>query len=266
MVCKDYTVSEAVDNTVNNDNFQLHTHQEYEVYMFLEGSTKYVVEEKVYSLKAGDIIVIRKNELHRAYHEKNTRYGRMVFWISPDFFVRNNCTEYEEIFLPSSGHYGNKIDAELVHSSGLYDAIMRLKKYTKNFEVGNTPISDSIITEILYLINRVHTFAYEDISNEPVNSIVKYINENYTSNIRLEDIAEKFFISKYHLCRIFKSATGLTVQGYIKQKRLSLARDLCSSGKSLSDAASMAGFGDYSGFYRTYVKEYGVKPKSKVLK
>ena len=63
-----------------------------------------------------------------------------------------------------------------------------------------------------------------------------------------------------------KSTSDMKLKSQLTVSGLSLARDLCASGKSLSEAASMAGFGDYSGFYRTYVKEYGVRPKSKIIK
>ena len=45
----------------SNSNYQLHRHEEYEIYMFLEGDSKYVVEDKTYPLKPDDIIIIKKN-------------------------------------------------------------------------------------------------------------------------------------------------------------------------------------------------------------
>ena len=75
-------------------------------------------------------------------------------------------------------------------------------------------------------------------------------------------LAEKFYISKYYLCRAFHKATGLTVHDYIRLKRLNLARELKAEGKSISEAAMMAGFTDYSSFYRAYLKEYGVSPRN----
>ncbi len=84
-----YYSYEATSNNVSNahTHYQLHSHDEYEIYIFFEGDSKYVVEENTYTLKSGDIIIIRKHELHRVYHNSLAKYHRMVFMISPEFFV-----------------------------------------------------------------------------------------------------------------------------------------------------------------------------------
>ena len=49
------------NKNVSNKYYQLHSHEEYEIYMFFEGDSKYVVEENSYSLKQGDVVIIRKH-------------------------------------------------------------------------------------------------------------------------------------------------------------------------------------------------------------
>ena len=75
-------------------------------------------------------------------------------------------------------------------------------------------------------------------------------------------LADKFYLSKYYLCRAFHKATGLTINEYVRRKRLVLVHELKDEGRSLTEAALMAGFHDYSSFYRAYVKEYGVSPRN----
>ncbi|MBQ7793426.1 MAG: helix-turn-helix transcriptional regulator, partial [Clostridia bacterium] len=165
-----------------------------------------------------------------------------------------------QAFFSSKKNLGNKINSEIVRSSGLYDAIMRLKKYSDSFTT-QAPITDCALTEILYILNNISDFSIADMSNNQLKEIIAYINRHFTEDISLDDISEKFFISKYYLCRQFKKFTGHTLQGYIRHKRLALVQELYNSGKSLSDSAVLAGFSDYSSFYRTYLNEYGVSPK-----
>ena len=94
---------------------------------------------------------------------------------------------------------------------------------------------------------------------------MSYINNNYNSNISLGDVAEKFFISKYHLCHMFKKATGLTVHRYITQKRITNVRESMGEGINITSAVINAGFSSYSSFYRSYIKEYGIPPKEGLL-
>ena len=111
-----YTLEETVTEKPSNNHkfFQLHDHDNYEIYMFLEGDTKYVIEENVYNLSYGDLIVIRKNQLHRTYHNTPTRYKRIILNVSPEFFSENNCPTYEKIFTDINSNIGGKIDYQIV--------------------------------------------------------------------------------------------------------------------------------------------------------
>lgn len=247
---------------ISDYQFSLHTHDEYEIFMFLEGDAHYVVDGKYYSLEPHDIIIIRRNEMHRIFHHNlNTLYSRLVIMVEPEFFKINNCSEYERQFTEIHEGRGHKISADIVRSSGLHDAIMRLKKYTNDFNNINTAIAKATITEILHIINEVKLFTDDDTPNSQLRSIMTYVNSNYTSNITLEEIADKFFISKYYLCHMFKKATGLTLHKYITQKRISLAKTYISQGVNITSAVMDAGFNNYSSFYRAYTKEFGITPK-----
>lgn len=249
------------DPSANNTDFQLHEHSDYEIYMFIEGDSKYIVENKNYTLSPDDVIIIRKNEMHRVFHNSPSKYTRLVLSVSPQFFSANNCPEYEEAFLSTSSDFGNKIACEVVHSSGIYDAMLRLKKY---YESGaDAPVLNAVVTEILYIINKIPSFETPYFTNVTIKNVINYLNSNYKAEISLDNLCEKFYISKYYLCRTFKQATGLTVQEYVRQKRLVYAYELKKTGKTLSEAAFAAGFTSYSSFYRSYIKKYCSSPKEK---
>lgn len=256
-----YDISEVMVDEPSNKNFHLHNHDSYEIYLFLEGDASYIVEGNTYSLEPYDIIIIRRYQMHRVFHNStNKKYRRAVLMVSPEFFEKNNCAEYENEFKKASSEAGNKIDANTVRKSGLYDAFMRIKRYSNNYEKLNNPVVNATVTEILYLINEITTFKTADISNKQLRAVISYINNRYTENITLDGLEEKFFISKYHLCRIFKKATGHSIHSYITHKRITKVRELTADGMSLGDAALSAGFGDYSAFYRAYVKEFNTTP------
>lgn len=256
-----YTLDETIIQAPSNDYFRLHNHNEYEIYIFLEGDSHYVVEERNYSLSPGDMIIVRKHEMHRVFHNSEKLYRNFVLIVDPEFFKAKGCEEYENAFLNQTYKLGNKINADDVRSSGLYDAIMRLKKYSDDFTNAYTPIADSIMVEILYLINKINVFEDGVASNKCIKNVINYINNNFTDEITLDMLCSNFFVSKYHLCRIFKKATGLTIQNYITQKRLMFAYEFQKSGHSLIESAFAAGFKDYAAFYRAYTKRFGVSPK-----
>lgn len=47
--------------------------------------------------------------------------------VNPQFFVENGCTNYEAQFIKAPIGKGHKIPADLVRSSGLFDAFLRYK-------------------------------------------------------------------------------------------------------------------------------------------
>lgn len=124
------------------------------------------------------------------------------------------------------------------------------------------------ITNLLPLLNEI-SLAFGSASDAEVtksldNRIVSYINRHIAEDITLDDICDRFYISKAQLCRIFKKATASTVGEYITVKRLVNARQLILSGTSPTKAYLQCGFRDYSVFYRAYKKQYG-EPPSKLF-
>jgi len=257
-----YSMKESYLQKPSSVQFQLHTHENYEVYLFLDGDASYIVEDKTYSLEPCDIIVIRKHELHGVHPNSDAPYRRIPLHINPAFFAANHCSEYEARFLSTSSIPGNKIPANIVHSSGLYDLFMKYKKYSDNFTATtDSPVLTALIIEILYLVNQVTEYSVTDVSTGPLKDVILYLNTHYTEDITLDMLEEKFFLSKYYLCKAFRKTTGLTLQEYVRLKRLAKVKDLRLAGATISEAALAAGFKDYSSFYRVYKKEYGVSPR-----
>lgn len=266
MIEQHYSIGYSCNEDPSNVKFQLHNHDEYELLLFLEGDARYVVEEKNYTLEPGDIILIRKHEMHRIYHNRPACYRRIIMMVAPEFFKENHCQEYETQFIRSFQGKDNKIGAEQVKSSGLLDAFERYQKYSEEYTLKrNNPILVATVIEILYLVNKIAGFSAADLTNNPMKPVMLYLNNCYTEDITLDALEEKFYMSKYYLCRAFRKATGLTIQEYIRKKRLTKVRELKNNGMSISEAALNAGFHDYSSFYRAYLKEYGIAPRKDML-
>ena len=98
-------------------------------------------------------------------------------------------------------------------------------------------------------------------TDQVVDAVVSYNNEHYNEPLTLDLLAEKFFISKYHLLRKFDAQMGTTVHRYILQKRLLIAKQLLAGGVAPSEACGYCGFGDYANFYRAFRSEYGATPR-----
>lgn len=244
-----------------SEHFQLHTHEDYEIMLFLDVDAKFVIEDRVYLLEPYDMIIIREHEMHCFYRHIPKPYRRIILGVNQNFFKENRCEEYEKHFLKTSHGMDNKIPASIVKSSGLLDAFMRYQKYSRDFSTDDAPVLKSIIIEILYLINNCSEFAKADPVKGSMKPVLAYINEFFYKDITLDLLCTKFYISKPYLCKAFQKSTGLTVNQYLRKKRLAKVRELKSQGINISEAAVRAGFRNYTAFYRAYKNEYGKAPK-----
>ena len=97
--------------------------------------------------------------------------------------------------------------------------------------------------------------------NRQVDDILAYINRNISSPISIELLSGEFFLSESYLCRIFKSATGTTINKYITARRISIAKGLLNEGLSVSEVFDRSGFTDYSAFFKAFTRAVGISPK-----
>src|SRR5699024_1573321 len=94
-----------------------------------------------------------------------------------------------------------------------------------------------------------------------VDDIINYINKNIHEDIPLERISSKFYISTSYICRIFKSATGMTINKYITARRISIAKSLLAQGLTVNEVCEECGYNNYSNFVKAFTKTVGISPK-----
>ncbi len=95
-----------------------------------------------------------------------------------------------------------------------------------------------------------------------LSALLKYINLNINESLSLDELAQRFNLSKFYLTRRFKELTGLSLHQFIVKKRLTKARYLISIGIDPYRAAVDAGFNNYSHFSRTFKSYFGQNPSS----
>ena len=132
-------------------------------------------------------------------------------------------------------------------------------------EYANELYQKLLFLEFLIQLNRItlhggieyiNTFS----SNKKIVEILDFLNKNLTNRISIDELADKFYMSRYHLMHTFKEETGCTIGSYITTKRLLLARDMIRDGSSVSAACDACGFGSYSSFIRAYRKQFHSTP------
>ena len=133
---------------------------------------------------------------------------------------------------------------------------------------GHDLLEKAIFTELFVMINQIivdkeNNRAEEKTAtyNEQVDAILSYLNNNIQYPISIGDLSKHFYISESYICRIFKSATGTTINKYMTARRISIAKSLLAEGIGVSEVCDRCGFSDYSNFLKAFTKSVGISPK-----
>lgn len=238
---------------------EMHSHDSYEIYCFLAGDADYCVEGNRYHLQPGDIMLMRKGEIHIFQLLSAARYERMSvnFDISEVLDLTDSAnllSMFDDRPLGKFNHY----------KSELFPGNHWLEYMRKICQTKDTQKQLCYLLPLLSdLSEGMATVKTAAVSTEKdrAAAIIKYINANLSSELSLDVLAERFYISKVHLNRIFKQSTGTTVWEYITIKRLFLAKELINAGTQPGDVCLQCGFRDYTTFFRSYKKHFGISPK-----
>lgn len=236
--------------------FTMHTHETYEIYCFVSGTAKYFIEGTVYRLKQGDILITKKAEAHTLMFGNDMPYERMFIQFNADALLG----AYKETALPF-------LDDRPLGKCNYYPAALSSsRRWTEYFH--KICAADDTEEQRLYL-----TVLISELSEQPpcpeekedrkdsMADIIAYINCHLTEDLSLENLCDKFYVSKSHLNRKFKRLTGSTVWEYVTTKRLIAAKELLQNGKRPTTVATQCGFRIYSAFFYAYKAKFGVSPK-----
>lgn len=244
-------------NPVPSD-FAMHAHEEYEFYCFFGGEGIYRVEGTPYPLERGDIIIVRPAEAHYVDIMGIKPYTRFCVHFKEELFAS----------IDPSGRLLRPFNNRKIGTSNRYRAEDfsgdAYKAFIKNITMDSPDRRVHVLTNLLPILNEIsmvfETTKKPETSNALENEIVSYINRHISDELTLDNICNKFYISKTHLCRLFKKATASTVGDYITAKRLMKAKQLLASGVPPTKAYLQCGFNDYSVFYRAYKRKYASAP------
>ncbi len=250
-------------NTENAYNMSAkHFHSSYEIYYLIEGTRKYFIDDKVYTVNPKNLVVIPPNVIHKTM-DTGVAHTRLLFNINRSFFQDNLIgSVLEDAFNNNSVLILNsKLQKEI---EIIFNNInLELSKCVRGYEY----MIKSEIVKMLIFIGRYQTEVGEKRiemsgTDNKVFEIIQYIRNNYDKPISLTTIAEIFYINKHYLSRIFKKVTCFTVVEYINSVRVIKAQDLLlSSNKNMLDIAFEVGFNSMSNFGKVFKANTGISPR-----
>ncbi|QHW30539.1 AraC family transcriptional regulator [Paenibacillus rhizovicinus] len=248
-------------------NIHFHLHQGCEMFFLIRGDVNYFVDKAVYRLRIGDLIITNEHEIHKPALTTDAPYERVTIEFDPALvalFQTNELNLLQCFYDRPIGEH-NKIRLS-EHERAALEALFAKYDELQKQPYPETPVVKlGCLLEILVLVQRCFYKNKDKDSGldlpPQLAPVIAYLDRHLAEDLSLERLEGLFFISKYHLSRLFKKHTGSTIHEYILYKRIALAKTLLREGRSVTEASMDAGFNDYSGFLRVFKKKVGLLPR-----
>lgn len=244
---------------------EYHYHDFCKIVLLVSGQGEYTVEDRHYSLRAGDILLIGSGQIHRPEFAAGVEYERIIFYISPEFLSKQSTEEcrLETLF---DGTFGHVLRLEERRYQKVFSLAEMLEEELKKDSFGKSVLGNSLLLQLLVRVGRyrnkglLHGAERQEVSDERIRRMLVFMENHLSEDLSVEVLAERFFISRYHLMRLFKKETGQSLYDYLTERRLFFARELIRQGVPATETCFRAGFGSYSSFTRAYGKRFGTTP------
>lgn len=256
---------ERIVRTGSFDMRAKHFHHQYEIFYILEGERQFFFNQRLCTASAGSLILIDENVIHMTRSPSNNSGGhdriilyidrnkmqalenkfpqlRLIEFFHANYGVFHLSPEQQERFIR---FYLRLVD-EFDHKAPHYKIQIELElvQYFIDF------MRDTCLTENAALPTGLSA------REEQVYAVAAYLASHCTEKPRLDELASRFFLSKYYLCRSFREITGYTIHEFMHLHRIQAAvRQLEESELSIAALAKSLGYDSVSYFEKIF-KEY----------
>lgn len=240
-----------------------HWHDAIEIVCMEEGQLQFIIENKIYDIKAGQCIMVSPNIIHSTLCTKPNR--AIVFQIPESFLGK---------YIPNAAQLNFKLTdpaptpIQQTKVDLLKDTLYKMQALVDLEPDGAMLKFNSLLFEVLFQL--YHNFSdiifKDDVITrsknfEKLKYILDYTMKNYNRPIPLAEIAEIAMFEPKYFCRFFKKYMGITFLEYQNKVRLSkIYEDIISTDDKISDILSRHGFTNYKLFRRMFYEHLHTTP------
>lgn len=244
---------------------KLHFHETLELMLVLNDGGALFINNAMYPLRKNMVLVLKENVLHRSVStDDKVIFRRYVLHILPGTLQKLSTSETN--FYKILHNCTPCIQLDDGRAKLLCSQLEELRTPSDPNEFGADIRRRITLLEILILISG--SVQYGEVQTgvrtpdyEKVLPILSYIQDHFTEQFTIDELADHFHLSKYYLCHMFKKGTGFSVMEYVIQMRILEAQKQLRKGCSVQEAGDLAGFQSYAHFIRTFNNYIGTSPK-----
>lgn len=210
--------------TQSTEGVDYHYHEFCKLLLLVSGRGHYTVDGRRYRLEPGDAVLIGSRSVHRPELEGNPLYERIIVYIDPGFLSRESRGDCDlgELFSGSRGHV---LRLKSPARQRIFAMAADLEQELSGSGYGRSVMSHAHLLSLLVQLGRgVEQSDFRTPDPLPpehsrIPELMRYIDRHLAEDLDIESLAEQFYISKYHMMRLFRAQTGYTVHGYLSHRR-----------------------------------------------
>lgn len=233
--------------------YEMHCHHKYEICYIIEGEITFKIEGASYVLTPGMGVIVKPLQYHATYsNHHNQKYERLIFEFDKSVVPLTIRTQFKNEINPIKIIYN-------VNVLNAYADLRNLDSHDDSFK----DFYHSFFVQIAYLFTfspQVDKKVNYLPTNTTVRIVLDYVNNNLKQSITLNDLCYLTHLSPTPLSTLFKKEMGISIKGYILQKKFAYAQKLILSGKSAKYTSLEVGYQNYNNFYLQYKKIIGHEP------
>jgi len=238
----------------------IHTHENLELGYCYEGTGIFIVEQKMFSFKAGDISVVSSREGHLAKSAKGSKSTWTFINLDPLKLVQSGADNMP-LLNPDTmlgPNFKNIISPE--NDPSLPILVKEIFEELKNKNKHYKSIIKSLVWNLMVKLKRLYPDAQlknenKSLALEKITPVLNYMASHYSEEITLPAMSKLCHMSTSNVRRYFQKATDKSPQEYLMELRIQMACGLLASGsKSILDVASDLGYptGNFQDSCRLY--------------
>ena len=246
----------TTDYTADSFPEGLHSHDFYEMDIYLAGRISYVSNDIELFPDQNDIVLFPPRCPHTARLLENSRYERYVLYFSRQVFAQLPVPE-----LYARSDAGLRA-MEPPHLSELHGLLTKIQNTLEEGRADAAIVFYGYVLQLLHLIATGSRHNSDSVHHIPplVQSIRTYVDKNCAQIASVTQIATHHYYSREYVSRLFKKYYNIPLSRYLTDRKLDLACSLLEQGKSISFAFDSSGFHSMSAFLQAFRHRTGLTP------
>lgn len=241
---------------VNDNMMKSHYHNYYELYYLEDGERYHMMEDDLYIMHAGEMILFSPYIMHRSYGENDVPFKRIVLYFQREDV---NSEELLRALDENNGMYCPDPAVRQKLHRILEELIREFENPTEFYREYRKTLLNMFLFTMLMQTQRMKP--EEKKNADRIRVIINYIHQHYQEDITLQSLSSRFYISPSYLCREFKKHTNSTIVQYTNVTRVMNAqRKLMETDKNITQISQETGFSNLTHFNRIFKSVTGLTP------